>query len=274
MPFIYGLEFIDSSSADHPMSTAQRREREFAAREKAILGHARTMIRDAGFLNLQMAELARRSEYATGTLYHHFRCKEDLLYMLATEGMQERQIMLRRVVDWDANSRDRMAATGYADWLFVEAHPDHFRLEQLVRAADIWMRATPQVRESTMDYGEACARLVFGIVGDAARTGDLDLKDRTAQQIAFGFWTMSVGTHTMTHAEGLIERLDVRQPYVMLARNYQALLNALNWMPLQDPGDENALHMFFERVHSELFSDYPVPRWSGRKDESESQDDA
>jgi len=255
------------------MSTADRREREFAAREKHILKIAREMIRESGFLNLQMAELARRAEYATGTLYHHFRCKEDLLYLLTTEGMQVRQTMLRRVMNWDASSRDRMAATGYADWLFVEAHPDHFRLEQLVRAADIWMRATPEVRESTMNYGEACARQVFGIVADAVRVGDLDLRDRTAQQIAFGFWTMSVGTHTMTHAEGLIERLDVRHPYVMLARNYQALLNALNWKPLQDPGDESALHAFFERVHEELFRDYPVPRWSGRKDESESDDE-
>lgn len=241
------------------MTTSTRRERDFAARERCILEHARALIAEKGFLNLQMAELARCSEYATGTLYQHVACKEDILFLVWAEGLRVRQQLLARVAAWDAPSRDRMTATGYADWLFVESYPDHFRLEQLARAEDVWMRATPAVRDRAMSEGERCAQIAFSIVDDAVTAGDLQLIGQTPRQIAFGFWTMSVGTHAMVHAADALQRLDVRHPYATLARNYQALLNALNWQPLADPTDAGALDAFFDRLHAELFSDFPAP---------------
>lgn len=241
------------------MTTADRRQREFAAREQCILEHARALIADKGFLNLQMAELARRSEYATGTLYQHVACKEDLLFLLWAEGLRVRQGLLRRVVDWRAPSRQRMGAVGYADWLFVVSHPDHFRLEQLARAEDVWMRASSDVRDRAMSEGERCAQLAFSIVDDAVNQGDLVLVEQTPRQVAFGFWTMSVGTHAMVHTADALQRLDVRHPYATLARNYQALLNALDWQPLADPTDTAALNDFFDQLHADVFADLPAP---------------
>lgn len=248
------------------MSTADRREREFAAREKFILKIARQMVRESGFLNLQMAELARRSEYATGTLYHHFRCKEDILLLLAADGSRLRCELFERLIGWDASTRDRMAATGYADWLFVKNNPDHFRIEQLVKTIDIWDRATPGVRDELMTTGEGCASTVSGLIEQAVTEGDLDLGVRSARQVGFTFWSMSSGTHTITHAAGMLQRFEITDPYVTLARNYQCMLNALKWKPLQDAEDRSVLFAFFDRVHAEVFPDHaPVHRTIGEQ---------
>lgn len=253
------------------MTTLSRREREFAARERCILDHARELVREVGFLNLQMAELARRAEYATGTLYHHFRCKEDILFRLASEGIELRSQFFERVARWDACSRDRMAGMGYADWLLVNAHPDHFRIEQLAKAVDIWDRATPEVREAMMNKGEGCGNAILSVVSDAISEGDLAPGTRSPQQVSFSFWTMSSGTHTVTHAAGILERFEMRDPYVILARNYQVMLNGLRWKPLQDAEDDTALYAFFDRLHAEVFPDHQPAHRSHRDDSGDTR---
>ena len=66
------------------MGTRERRQREVAEREDLFLDVALELIRQDGLLNLQMARIAEKSEYAVGTLYLHFASKEDLLVALAT----------------------------------------------------------------------------------------------------------------------------------------------------------------------------------------------
>src|SRR6516225_5463962 len=73
---------IDSKSISSHSSLVSviqaRKERERAAREELILDHAQRMLLRDGFQNLNLDELAEAVEYSKGTLYLHFKTKEDI----------------------------------------------------------------------------------------------------------------------------------------------------------------------------------------------------
>ena len=100
------------------MTAAERRKREFAQREQCLVDAALELAADVGFMGMSMADLARQAEYATGTLYKHFDCKEDLLMAMTAVGNRERAKMMQRVAAWDASSRQKMMAIGYS-WLTI-----------------------------------------------------------------------------------------------------------------------------------------------------------
>ena len=112
------------------MGTKERRQREFYEREELFLDITLDFIRNDGLLNLQMARIADRCEYAVGTLYLHFASKEDLLLALVTRVFRDYVALVRRAGDWNASSRDRMFAVGVADLVFVRRYPDYFRIAQ------------------------------------------------------------------------------------------------------------------------------------------------
>ena len=246
-------------NAQQPTPTAARREREFAQREQHFVDVALDLVAEQGFMNMSMAQLARASEYATGTLYKHFDCKEDLLLAMTARGSAVRADMMGRVAAWDAPSRDRMMAIGYSDLLLVTHHPVHFRLEQLATTEDIWMRASECRRQALLAAGGPCAAHVQSIVDDAVDAGDLALSAHNRQNVSMGLWTMSMGTHTLVHAGGLLDYHDIGAPYGLLARNYTLFLNALGWQPLIDPLDEAWRIDLRRRLHAEVFPEFDPP---------------
>lgn len=241
------------------MTAAERRQREFAQREQCLVHAALDLAAEVGFMGMSMADLARHAEYATGTLYKHFDCKEDLLMAMTAVGNRTRSEMMQRVAAWNAPSRQKMMAIGYSDLLFVANHPVHFRLEQLATAEDVWSRASESRRTALLETGAPCGAAVEAIVDEAVAAGDVTLRTHRREDVALGLWTMSMGMHTLVHAGGLLEFHDISAPYGLLARNYTLFLNALDWHPVVDPLDESWRIAMRDRLHAEVFTDYAPP---------------
>lgn len=242
------------------MGTKERRQREISDREHLFLEAARELIRKDGLLNLQMARIAEKCEYAVGTLYQHFASKEDLLVALASENVQQRVNMFDRVSRWRASTRDRMFGIAVADMMLMRRFPEHFRLEQFAFTEVIWGGASPERRQHALDAGEPIGRIVEGIVREAVRVGDLDLKGLQPFELSLAPWALSDGTHMLAHAEGLTEKYNVRDPYRLMLRHQQNLLNGLNWKPLFDASDEAALDAKIEKLCNEVFHDLPCEK--------------
>jgi hypothetical protein len=67
---------------------------------------------------------------------------------------------------------------------------------------------------------------------------------------------MSMGMHTLIHAEGILDMYDLKDPYRMLLRNIQLQLNAMKWQPLAgDPFDDAELDQKVDDLCRTLFSD-------------------
>jgi len=242
-------------AADTAVGTKERRQRQFAEREALLLEHARELIRDNGLLNLQMSRLAEKAEYAVGTLYQHFASKEDLLLALTTAQTVEHVELFQRVAKWDADSRDRMFAIGVADSIFVQKHPDHFRVAQYALCEVVWRAASPDRREDFLDACQPISEIVVGIVDDGVRDGDLILQGQTSREVCTGMWALSNGTHNLVHAEGVLQDFTAGDSYQLMCRHMQVMLNGYGWTPLVDPNDDKAIGALIERIKTEVFHD-------------------
>ncbi|MBI2382853.1 MAG: TetR/AcrR family transcriptional regulator [Gammaproteobacteria bacterium] len=237
------------------MGTRERRQRQVAEREQLFLNAARELVREDGLLKLQMSRVADRCEYAVGTLYLHFASKEDLLVALTTQNLREHAGLFRRVAQWNASTRDRMFAIGVADMIFVRRNPEHFRLAQYALCEVVWRAASARRREDLLAANQPIGAIVAGIVEEAVAAGDLELQRQTPQELATGLWSLCFGFHNLVHAEGVLEDFSIREPYVLMCRHLQHLLNGFGWRPLADPADKRALDALIKRICRDVFND-------------------
>jgi AcrR family transcriptional regulator len=237
------------------LGTKERRQREIAEREHLFLDAARELIRQDGLLNLQMARIAEKCDYAVGTLYQHFGSKEDLLVALAADNQEHRVELFRRVGAWKAPSRDRMMGVAVADLMFVHLYPEHFRVAQLAFTEIVWGAASPERRRMALETGEPLGHICDSIVEEAVRCGDLDLKGLKPQELGLGPWAMTIGFHTIVHVEGVLEQGEVGDPYRLMMRHLHSLLNGFGWLPLFDPADDAAVDRKTKQICSEVFND-------------------
>ena len=237
------------------MGTRERRQREVAEREDLFLDVALELIRQDGLLNLQMARIAEKSEYAVGTLYLHFASKEDLLLALITRVFRDYIGLVRRAEAWRAPSRDRMFAVGVADIVFVRRYPDYFRIAQYSLCEVVWQAASPERRQAFLEANDPLVEIVAGIVEDARRAGELEPAGQTAQEMAVGVWALCSGYHNLAHAEGILDDFSVHDPYPLMCRHLQGLLDGFRWKPISQPGDAAAFDALIERVCREVFDE-------------------
>lgn len=231
-----------------------RRQREVAAREQVFLDKAQALIQRDGLLSLQMARIADECGFAIGTLYKHFASKEDLLVALATRNCLSRVELFERAAGWDGPSREKMLAVTLADLLIMREQPEHFRLAQFVWTDVVWGAASEQSRQRALEAFVPLCELIDGIAADARAHGDLPAHGSVpVAALTMGTWMLTVGTHTLAQQQGMIDPRVVGDPYRLLVRQLQYLLNGYGWQPLFDPDDDAALDALITRVGRAVF---------------------
>ena len=86
--------------------------------------------------------------------------------------------------------------------------------------------------------------------------GELETHGLAPLAFSIGQWSMSMGMHTLIHADGILDMYDLKDPYRMLLRNIQLQLNAMQWQPLAgDPFDDAELDQKVDDLCRTLFSD-------------------
>ncbi len=61
------------------MTPLSRKQREIRDRELLILDNAAELLYQEGYAGLSMERIAEAIEYSKGTVYQHFKCKEEVL---------------------------------------------------------------------------------------------------------------------------------------------------------------------------------------------------
>lgn len=235
------------------MAVSSKREQHWQAREQLLLDCARQLIVSDGLLALQMAKLARLSQTPIGTIYKHFSSKEDLLLALSTAGLAEQARLFERAAAWQSGTRDRLFAISVADMIFVKRNPEHFRIAQFVQTEVVWTAASQCRREAHYAASQPIADAVLGIVHEAIASGELDPAGLPPEAVATGTWSMALGVHQLVHADGLLDHFNIRQPYRLLCRHVQFLLNGMRWQPLLNVSDDRVIDDLITRIRSEVF---------------------
>ncbi len=231
-----------------------RRQRDIARREQAMLDAAQALIQRDGLLSLQMARVAEESGYAIGTLYKHFASKEDLLVTLATRNSLDRVELFERAATWSGGTREKMLAVVLADLLIMREQPEHFRLAQFVWTDVVWGAASDDCRQRAVDACRPLSELIEGIAVEARERGELPaVENLPIGALTLGPWAMTVGMHALAQPHGMLDPAVAGDPYRLLIRQLQYLLNGYGWQPLFDADDATALDALIAQVAGDVF---------------------
>lgn len=242
------------------MSVTQiRKDRERAEREELILDHAQRLLLQEGFQNLNLDDLAKSVEYSKGTLYLHFKTKEDIALAVATRAQKERADLFERAAKFAGSSRERMRALGFACCHFATEYPDYFSVELMLKSMSFWEKADESRQHTFGMEGARCFRAVHGIVTDAIAAGDLPKSHLPPERIVFAIASMAMGSHIMGRNNHATMMCGVNDSLKMMCQNVDVVLDGLGWKPHSRDMDADAVD---RRVQREIF---PEATWFLKK---------
>lgn len=238
------------------MGTAERRERERNEREELILDQAERLLLERGYQGWNMDELAQAVEYSKGTLYLHFKTKEDLLVALSSRALRLRGDLFERALQFKGRSRERIRAIGVADALFVREIPNCFEIQQLLKQASFWDRASNERRELHVMQAGRCFNALLTIVQEGIESGDLPQLKIPPEQAAFAIIGVTVGSHLMSRHHDLRTLSKIDDSFKIVRQNQDLVLDGLGWRALSK--DWN-YHDTDCRIRKEIFPEAELP---------------
>jgi len=233
------------------MSILDRKERNWASREHLILEHADDLIRQHGYLGLNLDHLADRIEYSKATIYNHFSTKEDLLLGVTNLHLQTRKELFSRALTYDGLSRERGLALGVADITLAQQYPHGFPLFQLLQNPSIWEKTSEEHQKVFANIHNSCIQISGEVIRQARALGDLPASAPADSQILFGIISLSKGAHLLAQTSHTPFTTMPGFPWEALMANYHVFLDGVGWRPLQGDFDYVAAET---RVRTTLFA--------------------
>ena len=108
------------------MGVAERNQREKAYRETSILEAAKKVFLAKGLIAATIDDIAAEAELGKGTLYRHYRSKEDIMLAINEQATRELHVLYAKEAAEEGTGLEkilRMMRTYYA---FVMANPAYF----------------------------------------------------------------------------------------------------------------------------------------------------
>lgn len=235
-------------------AAADRRARRFLERDARILDVAHRRIAAEGFSALSMEAIASEIDYSKGTVYQHYRSKEDILVALAVRTARKRWELFEQGAAFRGRPRERMAALGEAYAVFVREYPNHFRVEQEIHAARVRSRAEVERQLELRSCEDACKHLVTGIIRDGIAQGDLVLPPGVEiMDLSFSLWSITFGAFFLMSGDVELEKRGVARPHESLRRACNALLDGWGWRPLWGEWDYAKT---YRRIRRDVFPEH------------------
>lgn len=237
------------------VSTISRKQREILDREQLILQTARNIFRTRGYLGLNMNRVAEELQYAKGTIYQHFKNKEEMILAMAAETLQKRIAMFEKAARFQGRPRHRISAVGCAAELFVKWYPDHFELEKVLSCSSIIQKTDEKLQDKKNSAELKCVSIVAGVVRDAIAAGDLTLPESVQpDQLVFGLWSMTYGGYSVMDCTETMMLMGVNDGFQLVRDNSNRFLDGFGWKPLSSNSDYNEI---YRQVKDEIFFDGP-----------------
>lgn len=220
------------------MNTLSRRQRDFLQREQLFLDTARQILRSDGIANLTMDRIAELTEYAKGTVYKHFTCKEDILCGLCLECMRHLAALFEQAGNLGGNSREQIMAIGTAYQIFTQRYPEEFDLLIATRTNNIRQKAAPQRVEDMSNADKVVQNQLRTVVRRAIADGMLVLPPHIGvDELCFTLWAMGFGILMLDQAKDVTTELQLPPARQMLFSQINLLLDGYGWKPLSSEFD-------------------------------------
>lgn len=163
------------------MEKVSRKEREYQMRREEILKAAEKIFAQNGFYNSTVAEIAKESEFAIGTLYQFFTNKEELYYTMMIEKFDLLYEMLQSKVSEHSRCMDKLGCVVEVVLSFIEQNVDFFKIftwELNVLNSNM----NNQLKDQLISKHFAYIKLISDIIAEGIQEGLL--KDGSADDLS------------------------------------------------------------------------------------------
>jgi len=220
------------------LNTQTRRQREFEQRERLFLDAARAIIQRDGVSALTMEKIAEHTEYAKGTIYKHFSCKEDILCGLCLNCLGHMYQLFIQALSWPGNQREKMICIGVGYQLYTQQFPEEFDLLVSVRTNNIREKASSERMERMEQADSLVMNALRTIINQAISCGELTLPGRmTVDDMCFGLWSASFGLLVLDYTRDVVGGLDLSPSDELMFAQMSCLLDGYQWRPLSSERD-------------------------------------
>lgn len=214
---------------------------EIRDREARILELALRTLETYGVAAISMDAIAAELQITRGTVYNHFRNKEDILLALAIQAAEQRLSIFEHAVMMRGNPRQRMAAIGIACEYFADHFPGLLKIEYQIRHDMVWEKTSVGRQELLQQCETRSMQCVTGVVRDGVASGDLEIADaRMVEGIVFGLWSLVHGGMLLELTSPSLSALGIRESRMAIRAGCNALLDGFRWKPLFEPQEYEA----------------------------------
>ena len=179
------------------MGVAERKQREKAYRETSILEAAKKVFLAKGLIAATIDDIAAEAELGKGTLYRHYRSKEDIMLAINEQATRELQALYTQEAAGEGTGLAKVLRMMRAYFAFVMANPAYFGFIAFFESPLPTTNAGV-VYETTNDINELFqAVLQQGVADGSLRT---DLK---SELMANTLWASSYGIMQFIVSKGV-----------------------------------------------------------------------
>lgn len=183
--------FLTISHGKHIVGIKERKEREKELRREEILRTGEKLFIEKGFEHTTMEKIARECELAKGTLYLHFKCKEELLSEIMYRALTQLYDLMNSYQSGFSDPIERMRGIGEAHFEFYDKYPEHFKLLNDVHSPGKFHPETTDTTHTRLhDRIRSIWKLNMDIIRDGIDAGVF--KESTDPlEVAVSLWAIS-----------------------------------------------------------------------------------
>jgi len=233
------------------MDNLTRKEREIMERELLILETARTLLATHGYQMFSMERIASEIEYSKGTIYNHFKSKEDVLSTLCCHSLVALSDLFERALHYPGSSREKISALVLAYALHAQMRPIDVQNMQSIKTQimreKISIDLLDQMNLAELRVIEPAQKIVMLAVAD----GDLEIDGKEAVgEMITGMWALGYGTFLLNQTQFDFDELGLVLPEKQFLNTAQKLLDGYQWQPLSTTFD---IEKYYLEIGSRAF---------------------
>jgi AcrR family transcriptional regulator len=233
------------------MDSITRKQRDWFEREQLILDTAKEILQQEGLGNLTMERVAAEIEYSKGTIYNHFKNKEEIISGISCRCMNNLIELFTRAKNYPGSSRERIAAISIAHDLYALLNPVEIQNMQIIKSPAVHAKICVEKRNQILALEQQVIGIVMDLVMQALSAGDIPAdQEFVPDGIVLGLWTMGYGSNLLHLSSIDFNKLDMQQPLDMMWINSNKLLDSYHWKPLSTEFDINKMHA---KISADLF---------------------
>jgi AcrR family transcriptional regulator len=203
------------------MGIAERKEREREEVKDLILSAAREIFLTEGYENTSIRKIATKIEYSPGTIYHHFKDKNELLLALHDKAFECKIEALFLSVQNIADPLERLKATGRSYLRYGLDNPQDYELMFILSCT---MEALA-VKEEFWQDGAQSINMLKENIRECMEAGYFR-KDLNPDEISLILWSQVHGLVSLHNKERLnIYSMPDQQAFMF--RSYDVFLDMM-----------------------------------------------